>query len=285
MAHIFDFTDFREYLNNYFHEKKRTNPSFSYQLLTEKAGFNNRGFLFNIIKGTKKLTKTHCYQLSQALGHNRKEAQYFETLVAYAQAKNEGERTFYLELIQQGRSMKPVTPVIIDKDRHEFYSKWYHSAIRSLIGIFPVGDDYKTISKYVFPPITAVQAKKSVELLIRLGLIKKDKDGIYQLTGKNLKAGDELSKKSLNRFHVECIELAKQSIIYSPSKLHFKTSVTLGISEKSYTAIQEEAKKFRERIVQIANSEKEADRVYQCQLVLFPLVPGTGTIDSEEKNE
>jgi len=74
MMTIFDFTDFREYLRNYYREKKQSNPSFSYQLLTQKAGFNNRGFLFNIIKGTKKLTKTHCYQLSKALGHNRKEA-------------------------------------------------------------------------------------------------------------------------------------------------------------------------------------------------------------------
>ena len=83
MVIVFDYLDFRKYLRAYYREHKKQNCFFSYQVLTEKAGFNNRGFVYNIIKGTKKLTKSHCYKLSQALGHSKKEAEYFENIVAY----------------------------------------------------------------------------------------------------------------------------------------------------------------------------------------------------------
>ena len=35
---------------------KAENPAFSYQLLSDKVGFSNRGFEFNVITGTKNLS-------------------------------------------------------------------------------------------------------------------------------------------------------------------------------------------------------------------------------------
>ena len=175
MTDIFEFTDFREYLRNYYKEKKKENSRYSYQLLTQKAGFNNRGFLFNIIKGKKKLTKTHCFQLSKALGHKKKEATYFETLVAYAQAKNEQERTYYLEQIQQSKTIKKVTLQLIEKEQYEYLSKWYHSAVRSIIDMYKINTNFEKISRMIFPPITVEQVKKSIELLERLQIIPVDR--------------------------------------------------------------------------------------------------------------
>ena len=40
------------------------------------------------------------------------------------------------------------------RDQYEFYSKWYHSAIRSLIDMYPFKDDYSWLAKNVYPPIT-----------------------------------------------------------------------------------------------------------------------------------
>lgn len=271
MTDIFEFTDFREYLRTYFEEKKKDNPRFSYQLLTQKAGFNNRGFLFNIIKGKKKLTKTHCFQLSQALGHKKKEASYFETLVAYAQAKNEQERTYYLEQIEQNRTNQTIAPQLIGKNQFEFYTKWYHSAVRALIGIIPFSGNFEMLTRLIFPPITSQQAQRSVELLERLELIAKGKDGVYRLTGKSIQASDDISQLALNRFHIECTELAKQSLIYSNAELRFKSSITLGISSETFNEIVEETCRFRAKIVELANNDNKADRVYQYQLVFFPL--------------
>lgn len=271
MVNIFEFTDFRDYLQRFFEEKKKQNRRYSYQLLARKAGFNNRGFVYNIIKGSKYLSASNCFKLSKALGHTKKEAEYFRKLVDYVQAKSEEERTGLLEQIRQMKTRKNATPILIGKDQYEYLSKWYHSVVRSLIEIFPISDNFELLSKKIFPPITADQAKKSVELLQRLGIIYKGSDGIYHVTGKSIRASDELSQTAVNRFHIECAELAKQSIIYPASKKHLVSSLTLGISEKSYKLICEETMQFKERIIDIATNDEEADRVYQYQLVLFPL--------------
>jgi len=118
---------------------------------------------------------------------------------------------------------------------------------------------------------TATQAKKSVELLERLDFIRKGTDGTFRLTRKNIRAGDELSHVDRKRFHREITELAKQSIIGSDSNLHFISSVTMGISAKTYDIIHEEALKFKNKVIEIANNDEKPDRVYQYQLNFFPL--------------
>jgi uncharacterized protein (TIGR02147 family) len=48
MISIFDYSDYRKYLEEYYAEKKSENTAFSYQSLARNAGFNNRGFAYNI---------------------------------------------------------------------------------------------------------------------------------------------------------------------------------------------------------------------------------------------
>jgi uncharacterized protein (TIGR02147 family) len=271
MPNLHEYTDFRSYLQKCFEEKKNKNPRFSYESFKQKVGFNNKGFLYNIIKGKRKLSKSHCYMLSKALAHTKEEAEYFENIVAFAQAKNEEERSYYYGSAMQSKC-STVTPAhLVRKDQYEYYSHWYHSAIRALIDLQPFKDDYRRLCRKLTPTITKIQAKKSVQLLQRLGLIAKDNNGIYHITRTKIKAGDEISQTARNRFHFACTELAKNSIMnHSPEK-HNISSLTLGISERMYEIICKETKQFKDKIIELANSEKKADRVYQYQLIFFPL--------------
>jgi uncharacterized protein (TIGR02147 family) len=271
MPNIFEYTDFRAYLKQCYEEKKKKNPLFSYESFTRKVGFNNRGFLFNILKGSKKLSKSHCYKLSKALVHTKEEAEYFENIVAFAMAKNDEERSYYYEQAMQSKSGIGTTAHLLRKDQYEYLSKWYHSAIRALIDLQPIKDDYMQLCRKLSPAITKTQAKKSVQLLERLGLIAKGNNGFYHITEKKIKAGDEISQTAKNRFQFECTELAKNSIMDHSPKTHNISSLTLGISERTYEIICKETKQFKEKIVELANTDKKADRVYQYQLIFFPL--------------
>lgn len=285
MISIFDYTDYREYLRDFMVEKKNENRSFSYEWIRRRAGFSNRGFVYNIMNGMKKLSVTHCFQISQALGHNKKEAAYFKTLVNYAQAKNEEERTFLLEQIQQEKNEKTTPVDLIGENQVEYYSTWYHSVVRSLIDMFPVKVNFDRLSRMIFPPISVAQVKNSVELLERLKLIRKDRNGIYRLTGKSVKAGKDIPQSVMNRFHIENTELAKQSIIYSPTERRFVSSVTLGISADTYRAINDETLKYRDKIVELANKDMNADSVYQYQFIFFPLSVNKNSRKKNKKTE
>jgi uncharacterized protein (TIGR02147 family) len=272
MVNIFTFIDFREYLRHYYEDKKSGNPHFSYRYLAEKAGFNNKGFVFKIIKGIKKITKSHCFQLSEALGHSKKEAEYFENIVAYAQAKNDKERSYFLKEALRIVNNTNAPIQMIRKDQFEYYATWYHSAIRSIIDIIAVTDNYQEICNRLNNTVTIPQVKKSIKLLERLELIAKDNKGVYHLTKKSIRTSKEITQTARNQFHTDCIELAKKALQIDPPTSRNAISITMGISTDAYRAIVDETQAFVTTLANIVkNDAKKPERVYQYELLLFPL--------------
>jgi uncharacterized protein (TIGR02147 family) len=272
---IFAYNDFREYLKRYYEEKKRNNPHFSYQSLARKAGFKNREYLFTIINGSKRLSTWRCLKLSEALGHSKREREYFVNLVGATQAENEEECEYY-----RLQMMKIKTEMLTETEQtrinqYEFYSTWYHTAVRAIINIFPFRDDYKQLGERLSPPITSVQAKSSVELLERLNLIKKNSDGMYQLTGRSIKDGPEISDTCKKRFLKEYTILARKAIDDHYPENCAVNSVTLTVSQHSLEYIREETEKFKKKIMECANNDALADCVYQYQIISFPLTSVT----------
>lgn len=271
MTNVFNFTDFREYLRNYFNEKKTINPHSSFQQFAGKIGIGSREFFNNIIYRKKPLSKSHCFQLSQALGHSENEALYFKNIVAYAQTENAEDRARYLEQALQIQSDTHTKIHLLRQDQYEFYSKWYHSAIHTHIDMFSFNGNYEDLVKNLSPIVTVAQAKKSIQLLVRLGLIQQDDSDVYTVTGKSIRASDEVSKTALNRFYAECTDLARNAIIEENPETHNIISLTMGISKKGYKYICEETHLFKNRIIELVNNDNNSDRIYQYQLFFLPL--------------
>jgi uncharacterized protein (TIGR02147 family) len=272
MVNLFDYSDFRKYLNDYYMAKKKENPNFSYQFIANKAGFKNKGFVYNIINGDKVLSKSNIFKLSQALGHNKYEVEYFENLVCFNQAENLAERNFLFEKMGHIKNKGKATSAaqIARKDQFEFYSKWYHAMIRSIIDMYKFTDDYKWLAKMINPSISVNQAKQSVQLLEKLGLICKEKNGVFKVCNKSLTTGKEIVNLAVQNFHNECTDLAKRSIQEFPTENRNITGLTLGISEKNYKRICEEIQEFQLKIMEIANTDQDANRVFQLNFHLFP---------------
>jgi len=179
MLTIFNYQNYRQFLADFYEEKKKASPSFSYQNFSRKAGFASKSFVFNVIKGKKSLSHSSIERLCTAMNLSNTESEHFENLVYFNQAKYFSERNFYFD------KLNAIHPVTFDastarnlrKDQYEFYSQWYHVVIRPLIDLFPDIKDSKTLAKMVYPSVTTKQAQKSIELLLRLGLIKEREDG------------------------------------------------------------------------------------------------------------
>ncbi|MGL1904103.1 MAG: TIGR02147 family protein [Fibrobacterales bacterium] len=272
MINIFEYTDYKSFLSDFYEFKKGENSNFSYQTLATKAGFKNKGFVYNIFKGNKGLSKSNIFKLTQALSLNKIETEYFETLVTFQNAESLEERNFHFEkmntLYAKGIAKEPLR---IRQDKFELYSNWHHSVIRSLIDMYPFEGDYKWLSKKVKPSITVKEAKASVALLEKLELVGINKNGKYAVKDKNITTGKSVLSLAVQNFHLECTELAKQAILYTPSTRRNITGLTLGISEKAYHTICAEIQAFQKNIINIANADMNSDKVYQFNFHLFPL--------------
>jgi len=273
MINLFDYTDFRKYLADYYNDRKKDNPWFSYQIIANKAGIKNKGFIYNIINGKKILSKSNIFKLSKALGHNRYEAEYFEQCVTFNQTDDILERKNLFERMCAIKNIGKKTSEVqlLRRDQYEFVSNWQHVAIRSIIGMHGFKGGYKRLAKIVNPPMSVTQAKHSVQLLEKLKLICKGKDGNYSISETGLTTGKDVINVAFQNFHFAATDLARRAITVFPVNKRNMTGLTLGISQKSYSSICDEIQIFQNKIMEIANKDDEANRVYQLNFHFFPI--------------
>jgi uncharacterized protein (TIGR02147 family) len=269
MPDIFTYTDHRLFLKDYYDEKKRLQPSFSYQYFANRAGLKSKTFIYKVIVGQKALSKSAVFAVAQAMGLKKRETEYFEAMVNFTQARTEREREFYFNHFQTfGRHHSAAQ---LRQDQYTYFSKWYYPALRELVAILDFKNDFKLLARSLDPPITVVQARKAVRLLLDLGLIKRTPSQRYCQTDKSLTTGDHVQSLAVQAFQKENLRLAAEAIDRHKRYDRDISTLTASISEAGFKRICEEIAAFRKKLAAIIEKDEPADRVYQINFQAFPL--------------
>lgn len=267
MINIFDYTDFRKYLTDYYEDRKKADSRFSYRSLTALGGINPGNFT-KMLKGERNFSLAASIKLSHALKMNKRERDYFQSMVQFCQAKNhEDKKRCFEELM----TFKESAVRILNANHYMFYDKWYYTAVREALAFFPLKDDnFDKLGKCIIPPISDKQVAQAIHLLIKLNLVEKDESGLYKRTDTLLSTGNEIRSLTLNNFVIHTMKLAAQSINTGRKETNL-SSVTISISSDDFKEVQEEIRRCRRRIMEIAKNCANPDRVYQFNMQLFPL--------------
>ena len=270
---IFEYLDYREFLRDYYQSKKAANPAFSLRAFSDKIGFKAKDFISRVMQGDKNLSTQSIQKIVTGLKFGKREASFFEDLVWFNQAETMDEKNSWFQKMQNELKIVRFTEGQhqLAFYQYQVYSHWRHLVVRSLIGMYGFHGDFTSLAKSVHPTITIEEAKESVELLEKCNLVKKNEDGSYELVNKDITTGDRTSKIALRGFHQHCLALGAESIDRDPPTMRNISGLTLGISQAGYEKIVERMSAFRKDIAQIANEDKDADKVYQMQLLLFPI--------------
>jgi len=268
MKPIFEYSDFRLFLRDYLLAAKSRGAKLTYEELGRKVGFTSRGFVTQIIQGTSRIPEDKIGAFGNALSLKKKELEYFELLVHFNQAKTHRTKNESFKKLTSGFKTRIRH---IGSDNYEFYSKWYYSAIRSLLGYYPFTGDYKELANQLTPAITPGQAKKAIALLERLSLIVKKEDGCYHVTDRLLTSGDAVDSVALVNFQQVTMDLAKDALETFPKKQRDASTLTLGLSREGYRAAVEKIATLRRELLDIARFDRQIDRVIQVNLHAFPL--------------
>jgi uncharacterized protein (TIGR02147 family) len=269
---ISSFLDYREYLKAYIDAAREMGEQVTNRSFAEALGINSSSWLSNVLSGAKGITIETARAISGYLGHNDWERKYFEILIGFNQAKTVAKRNLYFASLKQHLLQKGYSYLhVLEEDQYEFYSKWYYTAVRSLLGMIPMGDEFNRISRLTSPSITAMQAKKSVKLLLRLGLIRKNGEGLYELTGTAISTGQDVKSLAVANFQRATMQLGIEAIDRYPRSVRDISTMSVGISEAGFKKIAALLADCRKNIADIANNDQSADRVYQINLQVFPL--------------
>jgi uncharacterized protein (TIGR02147 family) len=270
---LYQYTNYRSFLKDYYEEKK-SGEGFTFRDFSAMTGMNSSSWLLHLIKGTKNLSNESMVKISKALGFTASEAEYFELIVHFTQAKDSDTKDFFYRKILACK--KILNMPRISEDHYEYYAKWYHPVVRSLVSKVRFRNDYALLASRLVPKITPAQAKASVALLEKLGLIKKSKTGGWMQAEPIISTGDEVMSLNVINYHKQVSRLAENAFDRSRREERDISALTLGISGETFGRIKDKLQSCRKEIMEIAHESESPDRVYQLNLQFFPVTRQEG---------
>ncbi|MBQ5610632.1 MAG: TIGR02147 family protein [Fibrobacteraceae bacterium] len=268
---IFEYLDYREFLQDYYRIRKEANSSFSLRAFSDKIGFKAKDFISRVMQGEKNLSEQSIQKVASGLRLGKRESEFFAALVLFNQAETAEERNSHYAKMQEILKIVRFSESqhLMAHYQYQVYSDWRHLVVRSLIGMFGFSGDFKELGNRVHPKITPEQAKESVKLLESCGLISKKEDGSYELSQSAITTGNRTSKTALRGFHQKCLKLGADSIDRDQPSERNISGLTLGISKDGYERIVERINAFRKEIAFLAEEDQEADSAYQLEICFF----------------
>jgi uncharacterized protein (TIGR02147 family) len=273
LEHLFDYDDFRKFMQDYFEEQKKMRSVFSHRFFAAKAGFSSSSYCLNVIRGRFNLTPKSIEKISKAMDFEPLQKEYFEALVQYNQAQQVDERDQAWKQILQIR--KQIEFTHITTREQAYFSKWYYPVIRELAADSQWHGDYRVLARSLTPQITTEEARDAVKNLLEWGLLRKLDDGRYVQTSQMLDAA-EIPPIALRQIRREYIQHAIGAVESMPKDERFAAFTTLAMSESSYNYAADVLEEARKKIIARASNDTNVERVYEMMLVAFPMSKKVG---------
>jgi len=195
---------------------------------------------------------------------------YFLTLVEYNNSRSIKQREELFNTLMAIKSQ--VLPTTYDKDMLEFFSCWYHPIIRDMVGLPDFQSDPAWIAKRIFPSIRPEQAKSSLTLLEKLGLIYFDLEkSCYFQTKKDFSTGPQLGTIGIARFHQMMIENGKQAITRVKKNERDISGVSICIPKFKVKLLKNIIQNFQQQLLESEEYDQKDNEIYQINIQLFPV--------------
>lgn len=272
LERLFDYDDFRKFLQDYFEEQKKMRAVFSHRFFAANAGFSSSSYCLNVIRGRFNLTQKSIEKIAKAMEFEPLQKSYFEALVQYNQAHQVDERENAWEQILQIRKQLEFSHITTREQ--VYFSKWYYPIVRELAVSSNWNGDYMTLARLVEPQITTEEAREAIKNLQEMGIIRQvDADNgevRFEETAQMLDA-TRIPPMALRQIRREYMQHAIGAVESKPKQERFAAFTTLAMSESSYDYAVEVLEEARKKIITRAANDPNVERVYEMMLVAFPM--------------
>lgn len=261
--------DYRAYLRAVYLHKKQHQPGFSYRWFSRRAKMKSPNFLKLVIEGKRNLTANSIEQFVGALELGTKEADFFRDLVAFNQASTPEERNRYFSRICKHRKYRSVKK--LEHNTFEYLSHWYYPAIRELVGCKEFREDPAWIGRCLEPNISSTQVRHAIEVLLKLGVLKRDASGRLVQAEPLLSTGPEVRSLAVGNFHRQMMQQAALSIVAVAPNEREISGTTVALSKGGFEMFKRKIQELRRELLELSANETEPTKVVQFNFQAFPL--------------
>jgi uncharacterized protein (TIGR02147 family) len=265
---IFTYSNFRLYLRDAYLHRKALDKKFSHRFINQRIGCRSAGWFSDVVERRLGLLSKYIRPLSALFGLKSTEAEYLRLLVELDQGDSLKERSTALDRLM---AFKGAKPEVIGTAQFEFYSEWYHSALRELLLLLSFEGDFAALAKTLDPPILPKQAKQSLLLMAKLGLIVQTPSGRWKPRNTIVVKDGTLGTVHWARIQKAFIELSLSAMDRFDKEERDFSALTLHFTPENFRMAGEEIAGLHKRLLALSQQGKGKSRVYQCNFQMFPM--------------
>ena len=266
MKPIIEYSDFRQYMRDYYEERKRRS-AFSWREFSKITGFSSCSYMKVVCDGKSKLSKIGVERVGAAMGLAGFEMEYFRAMVQYGQAESaEAKKDAFRKMLAVAKVHKVR---VLEGDLFAYYDSWRNPGVRELAPLMP-GATPGDMAKMCYNETSAQEVRESLDFLTRSGLLKKTDGDIFELAETSVTGTPDATRLAMRGMHRQMAELATPALDLPKDERNF-SGVTMGVSKETYGRIVDVLDECRKKIIAIAAEDKNIEQVYRLNLQLFPL--------------
>jgi len=270
---IWEYSDYRQALGDFLVAERSLRPQFSLRWFAQRAGFSSHSFPGLLVAGKRNLGEEGLERLAKALRLKGRAATYFRALVRHNQSRTPAEREVTLEALKKLRAGRDAHR--LRKDQWEYYDRWWHPVVRELVVYSDWRGEPSRLATMLSPPITIEQARQSIELLERLGLIVKGAEGRWLQTDAVVSAVDvpgSVLREARTQYLLRAVEASER---LPPTERHASWAV-LAMGRKTFQEVTRLLDEARQRSLAEAILDPAVEGVYVVSLQAFPVARWSG---------
>src|SRR5688572_6139292 len=276
---VFAYLDYRSYLRALYASRKRRGAS--YRSFARRAGLRSPNYLKLVIDGERNLSARMAERFAAACDLSPDGRSYFLQLVAFNQARSSEARARAHAALRRARG--PSRFAALDEALDAYHSLWYLPAIRELVASPHFREDPRWLARQLLPPITAAEARRSLALLVEIGLLVRDERGKLRQARATVTTGPEARSRQLKSFHRTMMDHAKSSIERIAAEERDVSSLTLCLGEHGMAVVKKAIQRFRQELLEVSELEQDGRQVVQLNFQLFPLTRVVGPARAASK--
>lgn len=264
---IYDYTDYRDIIRDFYLEKKNGNGRYSYSVLGQAIGLN-ASHVFCIVEKKRNLPVRCVPAVKRILGLTGRAARYFDLLLAASRTKSEKTKTEILAKAFLLRDVK--THSLADKEQ-KYLSDWWTPVIRALIEVNQGKVDAKEISESLEPSIEENKVQESIDILNELGFIQDLGNGRVKLADAHINIAGEQRAQAIRQFQANVMQIGARSLnTIDPADRDIST-LTMAVDQQGFEDIKAMIQEFRKDVQIRVDKCGKPTRVLQMNLALFPV--------------
>jgi uncharacterized protein (TIGR02147 family) len=272
---IYSYQDFRSFLKDYYHSRRRTDRKFSIRFFARRAGLRSQNYLKVVMDGRRSLTMRNVPKFVKGLGLDHAQAEYFEALVHLNQARDVIEHRQYLNRVLHLQKKKAA--LTLDSNQLEFFTSWHHTVIFEMLCQENFQENPEIISRRLRGKVTPTQVKESLELMEKIGVIKRDESGVLLPVASQIASPENVPVEQLRKLHDSFLEQASQALHFDKPQDREIRTLTIALTEEQVPLFRAKLKEFQRELNSYFSSGKGTS-VYQLNMQFFKLTKGDGEV-------